>query len=311
MRLNWETLSSDTKTYINWARTNIPDREQAPPEAFFPIPASVYARYLRTLIKRAQDGGIKYITVSHLNSSLTYTHRKLNLDWTEVNENPEISALRAVISRRRSGADTISYTPPAVKDPADLQYTFHHDTAEPAAPAAPLTEMQLDKHTALFSEFDTWSKAQTSKFGLESTAQHSAAVRSVLHSRSIVDDQDEMQIDDASAQDANGMEPRNAKGLLKRSADDGDDSFVFLKPASVLKKAEATNDKLYYRPSTRLSLMELDIMETELAYRLDQCKQKNVAQKAEFMQYLLNEFSGDANAVKEIFGTIEKCVAGI
>lgn len=257
-----------------------------------------------------------------MNSSLTYTHRKLNLDWTEVNENPEISALRAVISRRRSGADTISYTPPAVKDPADLQYTFHHDTAEPAAPAAPLTEMQLDKHTALFSEFDTWSKAQTSKFGLESTAQHSAAVRSVLHSRSIVDDQDEMQIDDASAQDANGMEPRNAKGslfpdlfhppfllgLLKRSADDGDDSFVFLKPASVLKKAEATNDKLYYRPSTRLSLMELDIMETELAYRLDQCKQKNVAQKAEFMQYLLNEFSGDANAVKEIFGTIEKCV---
>jgi hypothetical protein len=80
---------------------------------------------------------------------------------------------------------------------------------------------------------------------------------------------------------------------------------VFLKPASVLKTS-GTGKKVFYRPSTDSSLMELDIMETELGFRERLVKEESVKLRSEFIHYLLNEFEGDTEAVKSLMVKIDE-----
>jgi hypothetical protein len=156
-------------------------------------------------IERAESGEVKYVTIKCISASIANQHKKLNLDWQLIYDDPESLALRAVINRRKNGNGAV------YRERACQVY----ENGGASGTSTPPSELELQRHDGVIRGFRQFA-GEDGGLGVQG---HVDALRNVLGSRSVRDDRreaDEEGREDAMEVDQGNLmhtEPRNANGM--------------------------------------------------------------------------------------------------
>lgn len=78
-----------------------------PKTALFPVSLERFLEYARYQLERADSGFIRYQSATDYLTQLNYTHRLLNLDWTDVYNHPTVAQIRDEIFSKHRNAHPV------------------------------------------------------------------------------------------------------------------------------------------------------------------------------------------------------------